>query len=319
MNIAIYAFDGITLFHLSVPQMVFDEVRRQGLGDWRPVLFADSAGPIRTAEGYTIAAVQGLDAVDAADIVVIPSWTDDTRAVPPSLHDAVVGAHGRGAMVVGLCLGAIAVADIGLLTGRSAATHWHTVESLRARHPEISVDADKLYVDHGDVLTSAGTASGLDACLHIVRTRLGAEAANRVARSLVVAPHREGGQAQYVERPIPSDTGEDPIARASAWALDHLDDELSVDRLAAAAQMSRRSFVRLFRSATGATPAAWIRERRLDEARRLLETTDLPIDRIAASCGFTPVTFRQNFASAFGSTPSGYRARFDARQASSRG
>lgn len=315
MNIAVYAFDGISLFHLSVPQMVFDEVRRLGLGDWRPVLFGESLGPIRTAEGYTIEGTQGLGAVDAADIVVIPSWTDDARPVPPSVHDSVLGAHRSGAMVVGLCLGAIAVSDMGLLTGRSAATHWHAVESLRARHPDISVDADKLYVDHGDVLTSAGTASGIDACLHIVRTRLGAEAANRVARSLVVAPHREGGQAQYIERPIPSDTGEDPIARASAWALDHLDDDLSVDRLAAAARMSRRSFARLFRMATGATPAAWIRARRLDEARRLLEMTDLPIDRIAASCGFTPVTFRQNFAATFGSTPSGYRARFDARQA----
>lgn len=319
MKIAIYVFDGITFFHLSVPQMVFDEVRRQGLGDWKPVLFGDSPAPIRTAEGYTIAGIHGLEAAEEADLVVIPSWTDDGRVVPPSLHDAVVDAHRRGAMVAGLCLGGIAVADLGLLTGRSAATHWHAIDSLRARHPEITVDTDKLYVDHGDVLTSAGTASALDACLHIVRTRLGSEAANRVARSLVVAPHREGGQAQYIERPIPSDTGQDAITQVSAWALDHLADDLSVDRLAAAAHMSRRSFVRLFRSATGATPAAWIRTRRLDESRRLLETTDLPVDQIAASCGFTPVTFRQNFASAFGSTPSRYRARFDARQASPRG
>jgi transcriptional regulator GlxA family with amidase domain len=216
--------------------------------------------------------------------------------------------------VVGLCLGSIAVAGAGLLAGRSAVTHWREVDRLAAAHPDVTVDADVLYVDHGDVLTSAGTASGLDACLHVVRTRLGAEAANRVARSLVVAPHREGGQAQYIERPVVQRLGDDPVATASAWAVEHLDEDLGVDRLAAAAHMSRRSFVRAFKASTGTTPAAWVRSRRLDEARRLLEATDLPVDRIAAACGFgNPVTLRQNFAAAFGSTPSSYRRRFDAR------
>ncbi|KQQ50522.1 GlxA family transcriptional regulator [Plantibacter sp. Leaf314] len=313
MRIAIHAFDDVTMFHLSVPQLVFDEVRHQGLADWESFLVADHAGPIRTAEGYTIADVRGLAAMTDADIVVLPSWTDDGSAVSPELRAAVLDAHGRGATIVGLCLGAIAVADTGLLDGRTAATHWHAAGHLAERHPAVTVDATALYVDHGDVLTSAGTASGLDACLHLVRTRLGAEAANRVARSLVVAPHREGGQAQFIERPVPQAETQDPIAVATAWASAHLDEPLTVDRLAAEAHLSRRSFVRAFRSAIGTTPAAWVRARRLDEARRLLETTDLPVDQVAVACGFTPVTFRQNFVAAFDSTPSRYRRRFDAR------
>lgn len=314
MRIAIYAFDGVTMFHLSVPQMVFDEVARQGLADWQTVLFSDRAGAVRTAEGYTVGGIAGLGAADEADVIVVPSWVDDGREPRPGFRRVLVSAHDRGATIAGLCLGAMAIADAGLLDGRSAVTHWHAVDSLAARHPDIAVDASVLYLDHGDVLTSAGTASGIDACLHIVRTRLGAEAANRVARSLVVAPHREGGQAQYIERPIAAGAADDPVAAASAWALAHLDEDLSVERLAHAAHMSRRSFVRAFRASTGSTPAAWVRSRRLDEARRLLETTELPIDQIAASCGFgNTVTLRQNFVSSFGSTPSSYRRRFDAR------
>jgi len=314
MKIAIYAFHGVTMFHLSVPQMVFDEVSRLGLGEWQTVLFSDRAGPVRTAEGYTVGGARGLAAAHDADLVVIPSWVDDGRALRPALRRTILAAHERGATIAGLCLGAIAVADAGLLDGRSAVTHWASADGLAARHPRVDVDPSALYLDHGDVLTSAGTASGLDACLHVVRTRLGAEAANRVARSLVVAPHREGGQAQYIERPVAANSADDPIAAASAWALGHLDEDLSVERLATAAHMSRRSFVRAFRSSTGATPAAWVRSRRLDEARRLLETTDLSIDQISAVCGFgNPVTLRQNFVSAFGSTPSSYRSRFDAR------
>ena len=314
MQIAVHAFEGVSMFHLSVPQIVFDEVTRQGLGSWRTTLFSERPGSITTAEGYSLGGIAGLDAVTGADLVVVPSWVDDGREPGPSLRLALLEAHERGAAIAGLCLGALAVADLGLLEGRSAVTHWHAVEGMAERHPGITVEADVLYLDHGDVLTSAGTASGIDACLHVVRTRLGAEAANRVARSLVVAPHREGGQAQFIERPVAQRAATDPVAVAMAWALEHLGDELGVDRLAARARMSRRTFVRSFRATTGTTPAAWVRSRRLDEARRLLETSDLSIDRIAASCGFgNPVTLRQNFASAFGSTPSGYRRRFDAR------
>ena len=314
MKIAIYAFDGVTMFHLSVPQMVFDEVRRQRLGDWESILFSDRAGAVQTAEGYTLSGVQGLEAASDADLIVLPSWSDGTKAWDAAARRAIVAAHSRGAAVAGLCLGAIAVADLGLLDGRSAATHWNAADRLARAHPDVVVDAGVLYIDHGDVMTSAGTASGLDACLHVVRSRLGAEAANQVARSLVVAPHRQGGQAQYIRRPVPHGAADDPIGVATAWAMRNLAQDLTVDRLAEAAHMSRRSFVRSFRDSTATTPAAWVRSRRLDEARRLLETSNLSVDQIAAACGFgNPVTLRQNFGAAFGCTPSDYRRRFDAR------
>ena len=314
MRIAVYVFDEITMFHLSVPQLVFDEVTRHGLAEWSTVLFSERAGRIRTAEGYTIAGVEGPQAALSADVIVVPSWLSDGREPSPSLLRLLSQAHARGATIVGLCLGALVVAASGLLDGRRAVTHWHAVDELAARNPRVEVDGSALYIDHGDVLTSAGTASGLDACLHLVRTRLGAEAANSVARSLVVAPHREGGQSQYIERPISTHATADPIATTCQWALEHLDEDLSVERLASVAHMSRRSFVRNFRASTGSAPAAWIRSRRLDEARRLLETTDLSIDRIAALCGFgSAVTLRQNFAASFSSTPTSYRRRFDAR------
>lgn len=314
MRIAVYAFDGVTMFHLAVPQMVFDEVTRQELAEWKTVLFSDQPGYIRTTEGYQLGEVQGLTATEDVDVVVVPSWFDDDRAPSEPLRRALQEAHGRGATIVGLCLGAIPVADAGLLSGRRAVTHWEAFESLAVRHPNVFLDQSVLYIDHGDVLTSAGTASALDACLHLVRGRLGADAANKVARSLVIAPHREGGQAQYIEHAIPPRSADDPIARLLEWALGRLGEPLSIDRLAAQAHMSRRTFVRAFRSTTGTTPSAWIRIRRLDAARRLLETTDLSVDQVAADCGFgSAVTLRQNFATAFSTTPTEYRRRFDAR------
>ncbi|MFW0774099.1 GlxA family transcriptional regulator [Paenarthrobacter nitroguajacolicus] len=313
MRIAVYAFSGVTMFHLAVPQMVFDEVTRQGLADWNTVFFSDQAGRITTAEGYVLGEVQGPSTAEGADVVVVPSWFDDERESGENLSNVLRQAHGKGATIVGLCLGAIPVADAGLLNGRSAVTHWQAFDSLAARHPDVSLDQTVLYIDHGDVLTSAGTASGLDACLHVVRGRLGAEAANRVARSLVIAPHREGGQAQYIEHPLPPRAEGDPMARLLEWAMGRLGEPLSIDRLAAQAHMSRRTFVRAFRASTGTTPSAWIRSRRLDAARRLLETTDLSIDQVAADCGFgSAVTLRQNFAGAFSTSPTDYRRRFTA-------
>lgn len=311
MRIAIYAFTGITMFHLSVPQMVFDEVARQGLAPWETVLFSDDAGSIMTAEGYRISGLGGPEAANTAEVVVVPSWYDDGRPAAHPLRQLLVDSHDRGARIVGLCLGTFPIADSGLLAGRRAVTHWQGFAQLTRRHPDLEIDESVLYVDHGDVMTSAGTASALDACLHMVRARLGAAAANRVARSLVIAPHREGGQAQYIERPLPERADDDPI---SEGAVHHLHESLSVERLAAVAHMSVRTFIRTFRASTGATPAVWVRLRRLDEARRVLETTSLPIDQVAADCGFgSVVTLRQNFTAAFQTTPSEYRRRFEAQ------
>ncbi len=313
MRIAVYAFDGTTMFHLAVPQMVFGEVARQGLAPWETVLFNEDGTDIRTAEGYLIGGVSDLSAADEADLIVIPSWYDDRRMPSDALAGALRSAHAQGSAVAGLCLGAFPVADSGLLGRRSAVTHWQSLDDFHLRHPAIAVDRTVLYIDHGDVLTSAGTAAGIDACLHIVRSRLGAESANSVARSLVVAPHRSGGQAQYIERPVPHPSGSSPIAEALDWAVEHLDERLRVDELARAAHMSRRSFIRAFKDSTGTTPATWVRERRVEEARRLLEMTELPVDTVAAQCGFaSPITMRQNFAAAYATTPSEYRRRFRA-------
>lgn len=257
----------------------------------------------------------GPEIVDSADLLVFPSWPVELPAPEGWIIDLVRGAHDRGAGVAGLCLGAFPVASSGVLDGRTAVTHWDGVERLSRMHPNVNVQASALYLDHGDVLTSAGTASTLDACLHLVRARLGAAAAVAVARHLVIAPHREGDQAQYIDRPIPDRAGEGPIGATIEWALTRLDRPLSVDDLATQARMSKRNFTRRFHETTGTTPAKWLLARRLDEARTMLETTDSSIARIAQVCGFaSTVTFRQNFTAAYATTPTSYRRRFTSRR-----
>lgn len=314
MRIGVYAFDGVTMFHLAVPQMVFDEVARQGVAPWETFVFSDLGGSVRTAEGYEIGGLGALGAAVRADVLVVPSWFSDGRPAGAELRAELRAAHERGTKIVGLCFGALPVLDAGLLAGRPAVTHWQAFHLLGQRHPGLDPDESVLYIDHGDVLTSAGTASGLDACLHLVRSHLGASAANSVARSLVIAPHREGGQAQYIERPLPEVSGDNAISRTLEWVTRHLGEPMPISRMAQAAHMSTRTFVRSFRAATGATPAAWVRALRLQEARRLLERTDLPVERIAEQCGFgSAVTLRQNFATAFGTPPAEYRRHFSAR------
>jgi len=314
MRIGVYAFDGVTMFHLSVPQMVFDEVRRQRLAPWETFLFGAQEGSIRTDEGYEISGLRGLGDAADADALVVPSWFSDGRRAGADLQAALRAAHRRGSKIVGLCLGALPVSDAGLLAGRPAVTHWQAFDLLGQRHPDLEPDESVLYIDHGDVLTSAGTASGLDACLHLVRSCLGATAASTVARSLVIAPHREGGQAQYIERPLPEGSGDDPISRTLEWVKQRLDEPMPISRMASAAHMSTRTFVRAFRAATGTTPASWVRALRLHEARRMFELTDASVETIAEQCGFgSAVTLRQNFSSAFATTPAEYRRHFRAR------
>lgn len=312
MRIAIYAFEGVTMFHLAAPQLVFGEVTGLGLAeDWSTVLWSTGADTITTAEGYPLGGIAGPEAAEDADLVVIPSWPYPPVAVDDPLRTVLTRAHARGSGVVGLCMGAFAVAEAGLMSGRPAVTHWQGMDELALRHPELAVDDSVLYIDHDDVMTSAGTASSLDACLHLVRKHLGAAAANRIARHLVVAPHREGGQAQYIERPVARPDHGDPLAATLDWAMARLHEPLSIDELAEHARMSRRTFVRRFRATTGTTPARWVLARRLDEARSLLETTTWGVDRIALACGFgSAVTLRQNFTATYATTPSAYRRSF---------
>jgi len=312
MRVAVHAFDGMTMFHLAVPLLVFGEVQRLQLADdWQVQVWTEDARPIRTSEGLTVGETSGPEAVESADLLVFPSWPEHLPEPEEPFLDRIRRAHARGAGIAGLCLGAFPVVASGLLDGRSAVTHWTAAEQLAARYPQVRVQAAALYLDHGDVLTSAGTASGLDACLHLVRARLGAEVAAVLARQIVIAPHREGGQAQYIDRPVHQLGRDDAVGPTIEWALAHLDRRLSVADLAARAQMSKRSFVRHFQQATGTSPARWVLARRLDEARRLLETTDRSIAQVASLCGFaSPVTFRQNFVAAYATTPSSYRRRF---------
>lgn len=312
MKIALYAFDGITMFHLAAPLMVFGEISRLELADdWETHLWSDRPGSITTMEGYPLGGIAGPDTVDGADIVIVPSWPAALPPIDDSLKSLLHTAHQRGAEIAGLCLGSFAIADTGLLDGRTAVTHWAKMNDLRERNAQASLDESVLYIDHGDVMTSAGTASSIDSCLHIVRKHLGSAAATRVARSLVVAPHREGGQAQYIERPLTAAAEDTAIADVLQWAIERLHEPLPIERLADRARMSRRSFVRQFQLATGTTPARWVLEQRLNEARSLLETTTRSIEKIAESCGFgSAVTFRQNFTTAFGVNPTTYRKQF---------
>lgn len=311
-RVAIVATNHAPPFHLGVPCGVFGEAGGEALFDVR--VCAGEPGELRTQAGFTIGTRHGLRGLDGADVVVVPTWRDPYAAAPAPLLAALRRAHRRGAIVVGLCVGAYALADAGLLDDRRATTHWQWAAQFAERFPRVRVDPDVLYVDEGQVLTSAGTAAGIDCCLHLVRRLHGAEVANRVARRMVVPPHRQGSQAQYIEQPVPARAAEGPLARTLAWAVRHLDRPHTLDALAARAAMSRRSFTRHFRQHTGTTVGQWLTTQRLALAQRLLETTDRPIEHVAERAGFgSPLSLRQHFAAAFDTTPTAYRREFRGR------
>jgi transcriptional regulator GlxA family with amidase domain len=310
--IAVIAFDGMTPFHLSVPCLVFGGDR--GGPDapaFKVLVCATEKGPLRTTAGFDITAAHGLKALARADIVILPTWHDDCRSAPPALLDALRRAHQRGARVVGLCLGAFPLAEAGLLDGGSATTHWSYADLLSERHPKIKVDREVLYVDEGKVMTSAGVAAGLDCCLHLLRQLRGAEAANRIARQLVVAPHRQGGQAQFIERPLPVSHSDGRFAQVLEWVEERLDEDHSIDALATRAAMSRRNFTRHFRQATGTSFKQWLLNQRLTHAQRMLEKTEVSIEVVAQKAGFgSALSLRQHFRSTLRTSPSAYRQLF---------
>jgi len=253
----------------------------------------------------------GLGAMDDADIVIVPAWNHPENAAPAVLSNALRQAHARGAQVVGLCLGAFVLGDAGLLNGRRATTHWACRELFAQRFPRADFLPDVLYVDDGNVITSAGTVAAVDCCLNLVRQRHGADVANRVARLLVTPPHRQGGQAQYIEQPVPSLPSENRLPGVLEWAREHLSEPLSLDVLADVACMSRRTFTRRFREATGMTFVKWLVAERVARAQQLLETTDLPIEQVATEVGFgSALSLRQHFAGQLHTSPSAYRRLF---------
>jgi transcriptional regulator GlxA family with amidase domain len=310
IDVAVIAFDGITPFHLSVPCLVFgSSLGAQAAFTLRVCGLDESM--LGTTAGFGIRPSHGLDALDGANIVVMPAWHDDCRPAPPDLLEALRRAHARGACVVALCLGAFPVAEAGLLNGRTASTHWAAAAELARRYPKVKVDAEVLYVDEGDVLSSAGVAAGIDCCLHLLRRLCGADAANAVARRLVVAPHRQGGQAQFIERPLPVSPSDGRLARVLDWVSRNLDAEHELDALAERAAMSRRNFTRHFRQATGMSFKQWLLEQRLAHARSLLETGDAPIELVAQQAGFgSALSLRQHFRSTLHTSPAAYRKQF---------
>jgi len=274
-------------------------------------IVAPEPGVVPSNIGFSVNVDLGLEAASDVDILVLaPIPRDQWGTVDPRVVEVVRAAHARGAWLLSVCSGSFVIAAAGVLDGKRATTHWRYADVMARMYPEIEVDPDVLYVQSGNIVTSAGTAAGLDACLHLLRQELGSELANRIARRMVVAPQRDGGQAQFIASPIPIDSSLS-LAPVTEWMLQNLDAELSVDRLAARAHMSPRTFARRFKADLGATPAAWLARQRLLHAQRLLEETDLGLDRIAAECGFgSAAVLRQNFARAMGLTPTAYRARF---------
>lgn len=313
--IAVIAFDGISPFQLSIPHAVFGEDRSAaGVPRFELRVCAAQAGPLATSAGFALLAPHGLEGLIGADTVIVPSWRSPDEPPPEALLEALRAARERGACLVGLCLGAFVLAAAGLLDGRPATTHWLGAEAFARRYPRIRVAPEVLYVDDGEVLTSAGVAAGIDCCLHLLRRWCGVDIANRVARRLVVPPHRQGGQAQYVEAPLPARGNEVRLAALLDWARQHLDQPLGVDRLAEQAGMSRRTFTRRFRQATGSTVNDWVRHQRLALAQGLLEHSDETIERIASRAGFgSAVSLRQQFRESLQLSPSAYRREFRGR------
>jgi transcriptional regulator GlxA family with amidase domain len=307
-RIAVLALDNVVAFDLAIPAQVFghpDERDR-----YRVRVCAEQAGPVRTSTGFDIVAPHGVAAVRWAATIVVPGFEHTERAVPPPVVDALRAADRRGARMISICTGAFALAAAGILDGRRATTHWRHAPELRARHPEIDLDPGVLYVDEGRVLTSAGVAAGIDLCLHVVARDHGAAAANRIARRMVVAAQRGGGQAQFVERSVPAPT-DGGLGATRTWMLDRLAHPLTVAEMARHAVRSERSFARHFRAETGTTPLRWLHEQRLLHARRLLEGTDLPVEDVAARSGFgTATTLREHFGRATHTTPTAYRRTF---------
>ncbi|MEV0590677.1 helix-turn-helix domain-containing protein [Nonomuraea cavernae] len=297
-------------FELACAAEVFG-VRRPGLPDHYDFqVCAERPGAVPTLAGYDMAVTSGLAALDHAGTVVIPGWQRPLEPAPPAVLDALRRAHGRGARLVAICSGAFLLAQTGLLDHRRATTHWRMAAELRDRFPLVDVDADTLYADLGDVATSAGTAAGIDLCLHLVRADHGAAYAAQVARHMVMPPHREGGQLQYAAAP-PAARPADSLGPLLDWAAERLHEPLTVDRLAARAGVSARTLARRFAGQLGVSPGQWLLSRRVAAAQALLEETDLPVETIAARVGLSSaVNLRRRFHRALRTTPVAYRRTF---------
>jgi len=307
-TVAVVVYDEVALFELGVACDVF------GDDHGGPPLYAVSVcgatASVTTDAGLSMRVPHGLDAMRAARTVIVTP-TERADQVPAAVLDALREARSRGARIVSLCTGAAILAAAGLLDGHRATTHWSECAALARRYPQVTVDPRVLYVDEGDLLTSAGSAASLDLCLHVVRRDYGAEVAARFARDLVVPLHRDGGQAQYIEAPMPAPGADDLFADTIGWLRGNLEQDITVATLATRSAMSSRTFARRFVSSTGTTPYQWIARERVRLAQRLLETTDLSVEVIARDCGLgSAANLRKQFARILGTSPQAYRRTF---------
>ncbi|MFE1764640.1 GlxA family transcriptional regulator [Streptomyces angustmyceticus] len=304
-RIAILALDGVMPLDLAIPAQIFAT---------RPetpyeTTVCTPAATVHTTGAFTVHAEGDLEQVRAADTVIVPG-TQPPRRPPEAVLAALAEAHERGKRMVSICTGAFALAAAGVLDGLHATTHWQYIEDFARDFPAVTVDRDVLYVDEGNVLTSAGVCCGIDLCLHIVRRDLGAVVANRIARGLVAAPHREGGQAQYVPAPV-AVAGDASLSGTREWALQRLGEPVTLRQLARHAGISQRTLMRRFTEETGTTPLQWLLHARLGRARELLETTDHPVERVAQDCGLgTAANLRLHFRRVLDTTPTAYRRTF---------
>ncbi|WP_030408899.1 GlxA family transcriptional regulator [Streptomyces albus] len=294
-------------FELGCAAEVFGTVREGVPQHYTFEVCTQTPGPVPTTAGYAMSVERDLTALDTADTVLIPGWTPVEAPLPGPVHSALLRAHARGARLVTICSGVFALARTGLLDGRSVTTHWARTAQLQREFPRIRVEPDVLYVDHGDVATSAGAGAGVDLCLHLVRQDHGAAHAALVARHMVMPPHRDGGQAQYAPSPPPADA----LDGLLEWAGARLGTPLSVGDMAAHLNVSPCTLARRFADQLGTSPGAWLLSRRVAEARTLLERTDLPVEAIAARVGLTSaVNLRRRFRAQVGTTPGAYRRAF---------
>lgn len=304
-------YDGICGFEFGVATELFGLPRPELEVPWyRYEVVSVDAGPLRAIGGVTLSAPTELSTLVDAGTIVLPGWRSPFERPPDALLDALRDAHDAGARIMSICSGVFPLAATGLLDGQQATTHWRYTDELARLHPTIDIHADVLYIDNGSTLTSAGSAAGIDLGLHLIRRDYGADIANQVARRLVVAPHRDGGQAQFIDRPVQHDETA-TLAIVMDWAMERLDEPLTVADLASAAAMSPRTFARRFTADFGHSPHRWLVQQRISAARQMLETTDQSIDEVARRCGFgTAATLRHHFGREVQTTPTAYRRTF---------
>ncbi|HEY7947599.1 MAG TPA: helix-turn-helix domain-containing protein [Acidimicrobiales bacterium] len=312
MGIVVY--DGVSLFELAVACDIFGDERWVGSDvAWYRLSVCGATPAVTVDRGFQMQVPDGLETLEHVDTVIVPP-TETLERVPDEIYDALRRAHRRGARIISLCTGAFILAGAGLLDGRRATSHWAECDALARRFPLVSVDPGVLYIDEGDIMTSAGSAASIDLCLHVVRLDHGAAVATALARQLVVPPQRDGGQAQFIAAPMAAVDEGSLFADTLAWLQEHLDEAVTVEELASRSAMSPRTFARQFRAGTGTTPLQWLIRQRVHLAQRLLETSDLPIDVVAERSGFcTAANLRKHFGRVVHTSPQGYRRTFRER------